>query len=103
MVVAEKERMVQSVNEYVDSSLERDLLLFWSWHPHTNFTARTIAHAVKFPTEVDIEEALECLVKDELLEKHICQGLDFYCLTADPEKRQWLLNLFRSVVKPWSN
>ena len=99
MVVAEKDRMVQSVNESVDSRLERDLLLFWSWHPHTNFTARTIAHVVKPPTEVDIEEALECFVEAELLEKHICQGLDFYCLTAEPEKRQWVLNLFRSVVK----
>ena len=99
MVVAEKERMVQSVNEHVDNRLERDLLFFWSSYPHTNFTARTIAHSVKSPTEADIEEALECFVKAELLEKHICQGLDFYCLTADPEKRQRVLNLFRPVVK----
>jgi len=99
MVVAEKDRMVQSVNEYVNSRLERDLLLFWSWHPHTNFTASTIAHVLNCPRKVDIEEALECFVKAELLEKHTWQDLSFYRLTAEPEKRQRVLDLFRPVVK----
>ena len=99
MVVKEKDEILQSVNEYVDKRLERNLLLFWSSYPHTKFTARTIAHAVNYPGKVDIEEALQCFVEDELLEKHICQGLDFYCLTTETEKRQWVLNLFRPVVK----
>jgi hypothetical protein len=42
---------------------------------------------------VDIEEALESFVKASLIEKHTRQGLPFYCLTADPEKRQWVLSL----------
>jgi len=91
----EKNEMIQFVKEHADTGLKLDLLSFWSRYPYAKFTSGIIARALDCTRNrrVDIKEALESFVKAELIEKHTRQGLPFYCLTADPEKRQRVLNL----------
>lgn len=84
--------MIQFVRELADTGLKLDLLLFWNKYPYAKFTSGIIAHALDCSRRMDIEEALESLVKAKLVEKHTQRGLLFYCLTTDPEKRQWVLN-----------
>jgi len=87
------QEVTQFVNQYGNTGLKLDLLFFWNKYPHAKFTSGIIAHALHCNRRADIEEALESFVKAMLIEKHTRQGLPFYCLTADPEKRQWVLSL----------
>jgi len=88
----EENKMVQFLEEHTDTWLKRDLLFFWNKYPYAKFTSGIIARALDCNRRVDIKEVLESFVKAEFIEKHTQQGLPFYCLTADPEKRQWVLN-----------
>jgi hypothetical protein len=93
----ERNEVTQEVNQFVNqhgnTGLKLDLLFFWKRYPYAKFTSGIIAHALHCNRRVDIEEALESFVKAMLIERHTRQGLPFYCLTADPEKRQWILSL----------
>jgi hypothetical protein len=86
------QEVTQFVNQHGNTELKRDLLRFWNRYPYAKFTSGIIAHALH-NRKVDIEEALESLVNAMLIEKHTRRGLPFYCLTAEPEKRQWVLSL----------
>ena len=103
------QEVTQFVNQHGNTGLKLDLLFFWNRYPYAKFTSGIIAHAVHCNRRVDIEEALESFVKAMLIEKHTRQGLPFYCLTADPEKRQWVLSLsayrgnFRSLCTKGMN
>jgi hypothetical protein len=88
-----REMIPQFINNHADTQLKTDLLFFWNRYPYANFTAGVIARAVNCVRKADVEEALEVLVTDELIEKHTHQGQPFYCLTADPEKREPILRL----------
>lgn len=81
------------LTNHADTGLKHDLLLFWQKYPYARFTSGIIARAVDRNRRVDVEEALECFVKAELIEKHVRQGLPFYRLTAEPTKRQDVLDL----------
>ncbi len=89
----EETEVTQFVNEHGNTGLKLDLLFFWSKYPYAKFTSGIIARALDCKRKMDIEEALESFVKASLIEKHTRQGLPFYCLTADPEKRQWVLSV----------
>jgi len=82
------------VKKHADTGLKQDLLIFWRRYPYARFTSGIIARAVDRNRRVDVEEALECFVQAELLEKHTQQGLPFYRLTTiDTSKRDCVLNL----------
>jgi hypothetical protein len=90
----QSEEMREFVSDQVNTGLKLDLLFFWSEYRYAKFTSGIIAHALHCNRRVDIEDALESFVKVGLVEKHVRQeGLPMYCLTADPEKRQWVLSL----------
>lgn len=93
MEIRDKNKIAQFMSQYADTRLKIELLLFWKRYPHAKFTSRMIAHALDCTGASVIEEALEPLVKDELIEKHTWQGLSFYCLPDDFKKRQGILNL----------
>lgn len=88
--------MPQFLQDHADTGLKLDLLRFWRKYPYAKFTCGIIARAVDCRRRVDVEEALECFVRAELLEEHTRQGLRLYCLTNDPLKRQgvfdWVTN-----------
>jgi len=89
----EETEVIQFVNEHGNTGLKLDLLFFWSKYPYAKFTSGIIARALDCKRKMDMEEALDSFVKASLIEKHTRQGLPFYCLTADPEKRQSILSL----------
>ena len=98
----EGNKVTQFVNEHANSGLKLDLLFFWSKYPYAKFTSGIIARALACNRKADIEEALESFVKARLIEKHTRQGLPFYCLTGDPEKRQCILSLSAHRANFWS-
>lgn len=63
-----------------DTKLKTDLLSHLKRYPRAKFTSGAISHAVNGVRKVDLEEALECLVKDEYVEKHVQYGQLYYCL-----------------------
>jgi hypothetical protein len=85
--------MMQFVGQYANTGLKRDLLLFWRKHPFAKFTSGGIAGAVDRNRRVDVEEALECFVEAELVEKHMERGQPLYCLSSDSSKRWHVLNM----------
>ncbi len=81
------------LEEHGNTGLKLDLLLFWKKYPYARFTSGIVARAVDCNRRMDVEEALECFVKADLLQKHVRQGLHFYRLTEDPSMRQKVLDL----------
>jgi len=76
------------------TKLKKDLLSHLNRHPHAKFTAGAIPHNISRVRKVDLDEALEGLVTDELIERHTNQqGQLFYCLNTDPMKRESVLRL----------
>ncbi|MFC1924707.1 hypothetical protein ACFLXA_05035 [Chloroflexota bacterium] len=101
MVTCKRTDRIEMVNQFINkhasnhtgTRLKSDLLFFWSRYPHAKFTSGVIAGALDCSRKVDVEEALNALVTAEITEKHTKQGLPFYCLTTDPEKREPILRL----------
>jgi len=89
----DKSEVTQPVRERNDTGLKLDLLRFLGRCPHTKFDWRIIARGLGWTRRSNIAEALESLVKIELIEKHTRQGLHFYSLTTDTKKQQRLLSL----------
>ena len=98
----EGSRMFQFLKQYVDTWLKLDLLLFWNKHPYAKFTSGAIARTLERRRRVEVEEALDSLVHEAIVERHTDQGQPFYCLTSDPDKRRFVLNIpaFRTMLAP---
>ena len=80
--------ITRSAKNAADIQLKKDLLLFFQHrHPYAKCSAGVISRAASRVKRVDLKEALEGLVTDELIEKHTNQqGQLFYCLTTDPKR-----------------
>ncbi|MFC1925198.1 hypothetical protein ACFLW2_00700 [Chloroflexota bacterium] len=91
----------QFVNRHADSQLKIDLLFFWNRHPNAKFTLGAIARSLDCGRRDDLEEAMQALVTAELLERHMQQGLPFYCLTTDSTKREPIVGLSSCGVGGW--
>lgn len=83
----------QAAADHADTGLKLDLLRFWSKYPYARFTPAIVTRALDPSRKTDVSQALESFVKAHLLEKHVQQGLPFYCLTEEPSMRQWVLNM----------
>ena len=94
--------MFQFLKKHADTWLKFDLMLFWNKHPYTKFTSGAIARILNRKRTAEVEEVLDTFVHDEIVEKHPEQGLPFYCLTSDPDKRQFVLNIpaYRRSLAP---
>jgi len=93
---ADHTELCEFIQQHADTRLKEDLLLFWRKYPHARFTSGIVARAVDRNRRVDVEEALECLVEADLLEKHIQSGFPLYRLTTlDPSKRECIMSLPR--------
>jgi hypothetical protein len=98
----QKNRVLEFATQHANTWLKLDLLCFWSRYPYAKFTAGTIAHALGCKRRIDVEEALDSFVKDNLVDKHTDRGLPFYCLTGDAGKRECVLDMrtYRSSLRP---
>lgn len=63
-----------------DTQLKMDLLSHLQRYPRAKFSPGAMSHAVSGVRKVDLQEALEGLVTDEFVEKHVQHGQLFYCL-----------------------
>ncbi len=100
--IENKNRVIEFTKEHANTWLKLDMLYFWSKYPYAKFTIGIIARALGCKRRVEVEEALDSFIKDDLVEKHTDKGLPFYCLTADPGKRECVLNLpaYRNSLRP---
>lgn len=87
------ESTIPSVDGCIDSSLKRDLLQFWRRHPFAKFTCGIIAGVLECKKRVYVEEALECFVHAELIDREVQRGLPYYSLTTNPSRRKTVLSL----------
>jgi len=97
-MVVEQEReqdegMAQFINQYADTPLKFDMLCFWSRYPEVTFSLTTIARFLNCPRRVHVEEALAFFEKAELVDRVSRQGLNFYRLTTDPDRRGYIIKL----------
>ncbi len=84
-------RSINSVKKRSDTELKADLACFWGRHPHAKFTLGVVVGALGGGTrKADVEKALESLVTANLVDKHIQQGLPFYCLATNLGKQELL-------------
>ena len=97
-----RNRVLQFAGQHANTWLKLDLLYFWSRYPHAKFTAGAIARALGCKRRIDVEEALDSFVKDNLVDKHTDRALPFYCLTDDASKRECVLDMraYRSTLRP---
>ena len=93
---APREEMMEFIGQHIDSPTKLELLLFWSKYRYSKFTSGVIAQALAC-NRADMEEALESFIKAEVVEKHIWQGLPFYSLTTNRDKRQGVLSLWERL------
>ena len=92
-IAPERNDPSQFAREHADTQLKRDLLQFWSRYRHAKLTSAIVARAMDCPRKVYVEEMLEWFVEAQVLEKHVRQGLPFYCLTSDPSTRECVFAL----------
>jgi hypothetical protein len=97
-----KSRVLEFARQHANTWLKLDLLYFWSNYPYAKFTVGIIARALGCKRRVDVEEALDSFVKDNLVDKHTDKGMPFYSLTSDARKREYVLNIpaYRSSLRP---
>jgi hypothetical protein len=100
--IESKNRVVEFARNHAHSWLKLDLLYFWSRYPYAKFTAGIITQALGSNRRIDVEEALDSMVKENLVDKHVDKGLPFYCLTSDASKRECVLKMpaYRSSLRP---
>lgn len=100
--VESKNRVLEFARKHANTWLKLDLLYFWSRYPYAKFTVGIIARALGCERRVDVEEALDFLVKENLVDKHMDKGLPFYCLTDDANRRECVLKMpaYKSSLKP---
>ena len=85
----------QATSDAADTRLKKDLIFFFqNRHPYAKCSAGAISYAVSRVKRVDLEEALEDLIADELIEKHTNRhGQLYYCLATDRKKQEPFLRL----------
>ncbi len=98
-------KVIEFAKEHANTWLKLDILYFWSKYPYAKFTVGIIARSLSCKRRGDVEEALDTFVRDNLVEKHTEKGQPFYCLTADPGRRECILNLpaYRNSLRPASS
>ncbi len=95
-------RVLEFARRHANTWLKLDLLCFWGRYPYAKFTVGIIARALGSERRVDVEEALDSLVKDNLVDKCVDKGQPFYCLAGDANSRECVLKMpvYKSSLRP---
>ena len=89
-----RQEVKEFIGQDVDSPTKLQLLLFWSRHPNTKFTVRTLKHALNEESVGLVERSLEDLTRSGLVNKHIHPHRDvFFSLTAVREIQRLVLEI----------
>lgn len=97
-----RSRVLEFAREHANTWLKLDLLYFWSKYPYAKFTVAIIARALGCKRRMDVEEALDSFVKDNVVDRHLEKGLPFYSLTSDAGNRECVLEMpsYRRSLRP---
>lgn len=90
--VFSEERLSRFLEEHAGDRLKMQLLAFWGRHPHARFAIGAIYCGLGYK-KPDLNRALKEMVEAELLDTYHNNGVSFYSLTANEEKRQPILEL----------
>lgn len=80
------------LEEHEDNRVKRELLFFWGCHPNAKFARNAICYALDC-TKLEMDRGLKALVEAELVDTHILNGMTFYSLTTNEERRQPVVEL----------
>jgi len=90
--VLTEEQLLRFLEQYAGDRLKTELLAFWGRHPNAKFTRSAISCALDCK-KLDMDRALKDMVERGLVDMHKHNGVTFYSLTANEERRRVALEL----------
>lgn len=90
--ILNQESLYRFLEEHGDNRVKRRLLFFWGCYPNAKFARHIICYALDCG-KLEVDRALRDLVKAGLVDTHILNGVTFYSLTANEERRRLVLEL----------
>jgi hypothetical protein len=94
--------MGQLMNKFVSSRCSVGLLRFFAAHPNGRFSKLAIVHAIdEAGSRLEVEQAMEKMVEENLLKTSTDNGICFYMLTKEETLRRLVLNLSLFELRDW--
>ena len=90
--VLNEEQLLRFLEKYAGNRLKTELLAFWGRHPNAKFTRSAISCALDCKKS-DMDTALKDLVGTEMVDRCMHNGVTFYSLTANDERRRAVIEL----------
>ena len=95
-----EECLYRLLEEYGDNREKSQLLRFWGMHPNAKFTRYAICHGLDW-SKLEVNRALAALVDTGVVDTHSHNGLTFYSLTENEEKRLQVVGLAALSWDQW--
>jgi len=92
LTISTEESLYGFLEKYGINREERELLAFWGMHPNARFTRYAICYGVDW-SKLEANRALMALVEAGVVDTHNHNGLTFYSLTKNEEKRRPVVEL----------
>jgi len=92
LTASTQESLYRFLEKYGNTREERELLAFWGMHPNARFTRYTICYGLDCSKQ-EANRALMALVEAGVIDTNSCNGLIFYSLTKNEEKRRPVVEL----------
>jgi len=90
--VLSEEHLLRFLEKQVGDLLKTELLTFWGRHPNAKFTRNAIYCALDC-TKSDMDTGLKDMVETGLVDTCTHNGVPFYSLTANEERRRAVIEL----------
>jgi len=90
--VLSEEQLLRFLEKHVGDRLKTELLAFWGRHPNAKFTRGAIYCALDC-TKSEMEKGLKDMVETGLVDTCTHNGVSFYSLTANEERRRAVIEL----------
>jgi len=90
--ILSEEQMLRFLEEYAGDRLKMELLAFWGRHPNARFSRGAISCALDCK-KLNIDRALKDMVEVGLVDIYNCNGVPFYSLTVNEERRRPVMEL----------
>ena len=92
LTVSTEESLFRFLEEYGKNREERELLAFWGMHPNARFTRYAICYGLDC-SKLEANRGLMSLVEEGIIDTSSSNGLIFYSLTKNEEKRRPVMKL----------
>jgi hypothetical protein len=101
LTVSTQEELYRFLEKHGNNRVKRELLDFWGRHPGTKFSRYAICFALDCG-KLEADRNLRDMVDAGLLDNHANNGLSFYSLTRNEEKRRLVLELAALGWDQWN-